>query len=191
MRYSLALLLLASCGDDTYTPWPVYTTNEGYSFDFLDKGSLAEVDVCSEFDAAVLSAKQYLWVYGIYPDHVEAVLKHYNIRVIDAFLFATPASVTGYATGAIAPQRYRLMLALYRRQKNADGPEWTWFDWGGGNVHSGIPSDPYCPALGHELGHHFFGADFGHGWLPPEVNPSGTPRLGVAQDWTGECGYGL
>lgn len=174
---SLILLLIPTAllgcpleEDDSYQPLPVYVTMNGYRYEFKDLGSLGVMSVSDAFDAAVEdAAAKLLAEYGIPLAETRAVVRGYWVRVIDAFLFGAQASSTGYATGAIEPQNRKMYLALYRRQKNASGPVWTHFDWGGGNVHSGIPSGPYLAALQHELLHHF-------GLIP------GTHKVGPSRD---------
>lgn len=153
------LLGLGCNDDDTYEPWPVYVTPNGYRFEFKDRGSIefGWLDVVGEFERTAEAAALELWnVHGIPLGETRAVLRSYWIRVIDAFLFATPSSPTRYAAGAIEPQNRKMYLALYRRQRNDSGPSWTHFTWPStGETHSGIPSSPYLPALTHELLHHF------------------------------------
>lgn len=153
------LLGLGCNDDDSYEPWPVYVTPSGYRFEFLDKGSIrvGGIDIVDEFEYAVeLAATRLLIDNGIPLDETRSVVRSYWIRVIDGFLFHTYSSPTGYATGAIEPQNRKMYLALYRRQRNSTGPEWTWFTWPStGETHSGIPYRELLPAFHHELLHHF------------------------------------
>ena len=178
MKPLLALLipscLLYGCDDDSFTDTSV-VTDAGYKVRFQDRGSLALHDVYTLFDQAVEDAAVELWKYGITHERVVNVCRHNYIFIgYDAFLFKTPYSGTGYATGQIGP--YFIHLAFYTRQRNADGPAWTHFTWPGSTeVQSGVIPKAF-PALAHELGHHFFGADFEHGWTPPIVNARGAYR---------------
>lgn len=171
MRTLIALLipsaLLYGCTDDAFTDTGVVTP-AGYKLRFQDRGSMALHDVYALFDAAVEDAAVELWRYGVSYERVVAAVKAYTIVGADAFLFRSAWSGTGYATGQIG--NGKIILAFYTRQRNADGPVWTHFTWPGSTeVQSGITPKAFG-ALHHELGHHFFGADFEHGWVPPVVN---------------------
>ena len=156
MRNLLLLLvptaLLYGCVDpDSPAPPPVITP-AGYRLHFTDRGSMAIHDVYTLLDQAVEDAAVELYQYGITYEQVVSACLKYTFYGVDHFLFGTTASSTGYASGMIGGGD--ITLAFYSRQRNTSGPEWTIFDWGGGNVQSGIVPQFY-PALSHELLHHF------------------------------------
>lgn len=175
---------VVSCDGDRQVV-PRLESPAGHGFYFQDRGSFAfDVDVGAQFDQAVADAKVHLWPYGIEAHEVDAVVAHLGQTVIDHFLIATPASPTGYASGIYWVSLEAIQTALYSRQRNADGPPHTHHTWAStGETHSGILPAP-CPALGHELGHYWFGAEFEHGWTPPVVR--GRVVL-AARDWSAEC----
>lgn len=178
---------VVSCGDDS-SDVPRVVSPAGRTFYFQDLGSAAfGISVGGEFDQAVADSKAYLWRYGIEPSDVDAALGRVTTSVVDHFLILTSASPTGAAAGIYWDGVRAIQLALYTRQRNVTGPPHTHYTWPTtGETHSGILPAP-CPALGHELGHYFFGGAFEHGWTPPIVNP---PPLVVAAetiDWSQWC----
>lgn len=185
----VASLVLPACGSGGGWDFgPAMETPGGRVMHFTDRGSLALYDVPELYDGAAEDAAVYLWKYGLEPDQVAAALSTYRVAVEDHFLFPTNSSGTGYAAGAISVETRTLIVALYTRQRNATGPEWTRHYWPStGETHSGLIPRA-CPALAHELGHHFFGSRFEHGWIPPVLNGRALASNEVP-DWTGFCSF--
>lgn len=162
-----------------FPPGVMITSPAGRVIEFHDAGSRARgVDVGGLLDEAVAHAEIHLAKYGIGRDKVARALPIIRLHGIDDCAFQTISSETGWATGQY-DERYRfLAVSLYSvRRIAADAPfppeavPWTCrrrqppFP---AEAFYGVLDKPF-PALGHELGHHFFGGRFEHGWTPPLV----------------------
>jgi len=175
-------LLGLGCGSSSkrLAPAVQIVTPDGFVLHWHDQGSRARgLDIAALYDEAVRPGALHLEKYGITPDQIRKALPSIKVHGIDDFMVPTQASETGYAAGGY-DERYRILtLPLYsvKRLKAdapfpADAPPWTCRRRQQPYVDEAVCGElrfPF-PALGHELGHHFFGGKFEHGWTPPLVS---------------------
>lgn len=198
MRKTLVLavaLLLPACREEKYHYSP---TPNGLMLSWQNVGAvpgwypLSEVGL--KLEGAVEDAVVYLAKYAAPPELVRAMGRNHKYIGWDAARFAISASETGYASGAWFPGSKTIMLAFWSRTKGnvvpADAPPWTVYSWPSrpDPAYDWGYEPPAFPAMGHELGHGIWGAQFEHGWTPPVVGGASLLATGAQpEDWRDRC----
>jgi len=165
----LAVVVLPACGDS----WPGYpgvptslTTPAGKAYTFRNLGSVeryGEAWIGGWVDIAIEEAVAKMVGLGVSEANARHAIGSIGLTAIDDYAYPERASPTGWAAGTYAYGH--IVVAFWTRKISRtlddDIPEWTYRDDEPKGPRWGVVPLA-CPALGHELGHHFFGGGFEH-----------------------------